>query len=260
MLPTKEDLKIPWRTIMIGQRVRISGADTAFFPQKAQLVVPTRKYETCKMDDNLVYSGRAPRSAHARYAIDPEGFPTASQLDTWGRNCLLEHCHLPDSRPYIIMDMFLISYLKAMPHFRHVSLPSPPLAKSSELIGRQRDLVNLTVSLVSLSTWVLESHPMIDVTNIDIPGQLVFGIQDSRIESRVSQVARTQLRLIATKRIEEIEKEFFFKFDSLVRTRRLDPQSTLIVGLCLRRISLLYRVSFKRYQQFALDSGDCKLH
>lgn len=133
MLPTKEDLGIPWRTIMIGQRVKVSGADTAFFPQQAQLVVPTRKYETCKMDDNLVYSGGAPRSAYARYAIDSnsEGFPTASQLDAWGRNCLLERCHLPDSRPYIIMDKFLILYLKAMPDFRHVSLPSPSWSQAS---------------------------------------------------------------------------------------------------------------------------------
>ncbi|KAE9367967.1 hypothetical protein N431DRAFT_514601 [Stipitochalara longipes BDJ] len=233
MLPKK--LRVPWRKIMIGYRVTIGGTESAFFPRKVQLMVRTREYKACDLDNNLVWSGRASRSAAAPYAIDPDTFPTASQLDTWGRNCLLEYFYLPGSQPYI-MDKFLLSYLNAMPPLRH------------------HLFVNLTVCLVSLSTWLLEAHPMMYVTNVDNPRQqLLFDIQDSRVESRLSQVARSQLMLIAAKGFEATEKELFSKLDALMRPMGCDPQSALIVGLCLRRISLLYRVSFKRYKQFLTD-------
>jgi hypothetical protein len=188
----------------------------------------------------------------APYAIDPDSFPTASQLDEWGRNLLEEYSHIPDSQPDN-MDMFLLSYLNAKPELQHVSMPSPQLDKSSNLTRKQHRLVDLTVRLVSLSTWLLVSHPMIDVTKFEDQNQQLFDIQDDRVESRLSQVARSQLRLIAAQGFEATEREFFSKIDSLMRPTGCDPRSAFIVGLCLRRISLLYRVSFKRYKQFFID-------
>ncbi|KAN0095195.1 hypothetical protein V8E51_015906 [Hyaloscypha variabilis] len=233
MLP--KNFEAPWRTIMIGHRVTISDTESALFPQKVRLIVRTRGYKTCDMDNNLVWSGRATRSA-AAYAIDPDTFPTASQLDEWGRNLLEEYSHMPDSQPDN-MDVFLLSYLNAKPALQH------------------HRLADLTVRLVSLSTWLLVSHPMIDVTKFEDQNQQLFDIQDDRVESRLSQVARSQLRLIAAQGFEATEREFFSEIDSLMRPMGCDPRSALIVGLCLRRISLLYRVSFKRYKQFFIDSN-----
>jgi hypothetical protein len=249
MLP--KNFEAPWRTIMIGHRVTISDTESALFPQKVRLIVRTRGYKTCDMDNNLVWSGRATRSA-AAYAIDPDTFPTASQLDEWGRNLLEEYSHMPDSQ-LDNMDVFLLSYLNAKPALQHVSMPSPQLDKSSNLTRQQHRLADLTVRLVSLSTWLLVSHPMIDVTKFEDQNQQLFDIQDDRVESRLSQVARSQLRLIAAQGFEATEREFFSEIDSLMRPMGCDPRSALIVGLCLRRISLLYRVSFKRYKQFFID-------
>jgi hypothetical protein len=104
--------------------VRISGADKVFFPKKMSLTVRVREYETCEMDTAMMWSMGSTRTAVASYAIDPTTYPTALDLDKWGRNLLLEYSELSGFRPYVL-DEFLFAYLKIKPALPYVSL-SPP--------------------------------------------------------------------------------------------------------------------------------------
>ena len=125
--------------------------------------------------------------------------------------------------------------------------------KSSELTTKQKELVNLTIRLVSLSTWLFEGHPIISLDNANNSSSLLFDIYDDRIEKRLSGVARSQLLRIAAEGFEATEKEILSTIDASMRPNGCNPQDTLILGLCLRRIALLYRLSFKRYKKFFID-------
>jgi hypothetical protein len=89
-----------------------------------------------------------------------------------------------------------------------------------------------------------------DVHNSSFP---LFDIHDARIERRLSAVARLQLFLIAAEEIEATEQKILSTIDSVMKSYGCDPQDALIPGLCLRRMSLLYRLSFKRYKKFVID-------
>jgi hypothetical protein len=113
--------------------------------------------------------------------------------------------------------------------------------------------VDLTCRLVSLSTWLYESHPVIFFDNVNNPSIRLFSIDDGRIERRLSDVARSQLLLIAAMGFEATEKEIFSIVDSSMRTLGYNSQNAFILGLCLRRAQLLYRDGFKRYKTFVID-------
>jgi hypothetical protein len=106
--------------------------------------------------------------------------------------------------------------------------------------------------MVSLSTWLDECHPTTSPENI---GESLFGIQDGQIERRLSNVARNQLRSIAAKGIEETELAIFSAFDHSMEKFGPNPQDAAIIGLCLRRLALIYRRMLKRYKIFF---HDCK--
>jgi hypothetical protein len=108
--------------------VKISGTDHVFFPKKMPLTVRVREYETCEIDTAMMWSEGSTRAAVASYAIDPTTYPTASDLDRWGRNLLLEYSELPGFRPYVL-DEFLFAYLKIKPALPYVSLSSPKTQK-----------------------------------------------------------------------------------------------------------------------------------
>ena len=134
----------------------------------------------------------------------------------------------------------------------------PPLVKKvKKYDGKQRDLVDSTIRLVSLSTWLFEAHPVIAAENVENANILVFDYHDKRIERRLAEVARSQLFLIALmgpEGFEPTERKIFSEIDTLLRrSGGCSPQSALIVGLCLRRISLLYRSSLMRYRKFTID-------
>jgi len=80
-----------------------------------------------------------------------------------------------------------------------------------------------------------------------------FDIDDAQIERRLSEVARLQLFLIAAKAFEATEQKILSTIDSALKTYGCDPQDALVLGLCTRRMSLLYRLSFKRYKKFGSD-------
>ncbi len=117
-------LQGPLRTIIIGDRLTTNDIDSAFFPKKVPLIVQVRQYETRDLDATVLWSERSRGSAISSYAIDPSTLPTASKLDEWGRNLLLEYSQLPDFRPYN-MDKFLFAYWNAGPSLKYVSLSSP---------------------------------------------------------------------------------------------------------------------------------------
>jgi len=73
-----------------------------------------------------------------------------------------------------------------------------------------------------------------------------------RASSMPSQV-RSQLFMLAAKRIEELEREVLEQLDGLVpqcRAKPLQADNALMVGLCIRRLSLYYRRTMLRYKQF----------
>jgi hypothetical protein len=113
--------------------------------------------------------------------------------------------------------------------------------------------VGLTIRLVSLSTWLFEAHPTMSVDNVHNSSFPLFDIHDARIERRLSDCARSQLLLIAAPAFEATEKEILSTVDSVMKPYGCDPQDALILGLCLRRMALLYRLFFKRYKKFVID-------
>ena len=244
-------LRGSWRKIIIGDRVTTNGTERALFPKKIPLIVRVQEYETCDMDTAVVWAIGSRRPAVVSYAIDPSTFPNAFDLDNWGRNLLSEYSELSDFRPYV-MDKFLFEYLNTKPDLRHV-IPLLKREKSSELTTKQHNLVNLTIRLVSLSTWLFEGHPIISVNNVDNASSLLFDIYDARIERRLSGVARLQLSIIAAEGFEATEKEILSTIDASMRPNGCNPQDNLILGLCLRRMALLYRSSLKRYKKFFID-------
>jgi hypothetical protein len=125
--------------------------------------------------------------------------------------------------------------------------------KSSGLTEIQHRLVDLTIRLVSLSTWLYESHPMTSFDNVNNVSLPLFRIHDDRVERRLPEVARSQLLVIAAEEFEATEKEILSAVDFSMRTLGCNPQNALILGLCLRRIALLYRLSLKRYKKFVID-------
>jgi hypothetical protein len=113
--------------------------------------------------------------------------------------------------------------------------------------------VDLTIRLVSLSTWLFEVHP---VASVDIANSLslpLFDIHDDLIERRLSEAARSRLLLIAAEGFEAGEKEIFPTIDGSMKASGCGPQDALILGLCLRRIMLLHRLQLKRYKKFGID-------
>jgi hypothetical protein len=52
---------------------------------------------------------------------------------------------------------------------------------------------------------------------------------------------------------EATEKEIFSIVDSSIRTVGYNSQNTVILGLCLRRMALLYRYGLKRYKEMSFD-------
>jgi len=251
-------LRGPWRTIMIGEHVATNGTQCALFPKKIPLMVRVQEYETCDTRATMVWAMGSTKSADVSYAIDPSTFPSAFDLDKWGRSRLSECSELSDFRSYCptrlyVMDKFLFEYLNAKPDLRHV-MPLLRREESSELTTKQHDLVDSTIRLVSLSRWLFKAHPIISVDNVHKSSSLLYDIYDDRIEGRLSDVARTQLFLIAVEGFEATEKEILSTIDPLMRPNRCNPQNSLILGFCLRRMALLYRSSLKRYKKFI----DCK--
>lgn len=64
---------------------------------------------------------------------------------------------------------------------------------------------------------------------------------------------RGQLFKFAAEKIEELEREVLTQLDDLVpdyRDKPLHADRALIVGLCIRRLSLYYRRIMLRYKQF----------
>jgi hypothetical protein len=91
------------------------------------------------------------------------------------------------------------------------------------------------------------------VDNVHNSSFPLFDIHDARIERRLSDCARSQLLLIAAPAFEATEKEILSTVDSVMKPYGCDPQDALILGLCLRRMALLYRLFFKRYKKFVID-------
>jgi hypothetical protein len=123
-----------WRTIVIGERVTTNGTDSVLFPKNVSLTVRVWEYDTCDLHNTIVWSEGSMRSTVTSYAIDPSSLPTASKLEEWGGNLLLEASELPGFRPYI-MDKFLFAYRNAKPSLPYVSRPHTPslLHKTSDL-------------------------------------------------------------------------------------------------------------------------------
>jgi hypothetical protein len=116
------------------------------------------------------------------------------------------------------------------------------------------------MTLVSLSTWLLDTHPAKFVSNIkDVKNlsSVILDAHDEGLERQISLFARRQLLLVAAEAFEAAEEKILSTIDNSMKPLGCSPQDCLILGLCIRRIALLYRRSFKRYKTFAASS--CKL-
>lgn len=112
--------------------------------------------------------------------------------------------------------------------------------------------------MVSLSTWLAEQHPITFLeTAEEATGfpKSILDIDDERIQRRLSFVAREQLLLQAAKGMERTEIAMLSAFDSSLKTDLPSPSDAVIIGLCLRRLSLLYRRVIKRYRKFRDNPG-----
>lgn len=103
--------------------------------------------------------------------------------------------------------------------------------------------------MVSLGLWLHGTHPIVPLVDLN-PASPLFIMSDISIHPMLSPVARGQLRSIAAKAMEETEKEILEFFDEAIKN---PPKDTIIVGLCLWRLALLYRTMMKRYKVILYD-------
>jgi hypothetical protein len=121
--------------------------------------------------------------------------------------------------------------------------------KPSCLTEIQHHLVHLTVRLVALSTWLYDVHHVIFFENIDFSIPRRFRMDGSLIGSRLSDVARLNILLIAADGYEATQIDIARTVDDL-SVLKSHNQNSIIFGLCMRRIALLYRDALKRYMSF----------
>jgi hypothetical protein len=79
----------------------------------------------------------------------------------------------------------------------------------------------------------------------DLP---VFTIDDDEIKVKLSNLARMQLLLRAIAGLEEAEAQLLSEFDARMKGPGPNRKEAAIVGICLRRLALLYRKRVKRYK------------
>jgi hypothetical protein len=79
----------------------------------------------------------------------------------------------------------------------------------------------------------------------DLP---VFTIDDDEIKMRLSDLARVQLLLRAVAGLEKAEAQLLSKFDARMKGSGPNRKEAAIIGICLRRLALLYRKRMKRYK------------
>jgi hypothetical protein len=108
--------------------------------------------------------------------------------------------------------------------------------------------------VVSLSRFIYYDHPATSLKQLKKPAQKVlenmpvFTIDDTKIKVKLSDVARMQLLLRAAAGLEKTETQLLSKFDDLMRGNGPSREEAAIVGVCLRRLGLLYRKRVKRYK------------
>jgi hypothetical protein len=108
--------------------------------------------------------------------------------------------------------------------------------------------------VVSLSRFIYYDHPATSLKQLKKPAQKVlenlpvFTIDDMKIKVKLSDVARMQLLLRAAAGLEKTETQLLSKFDDLMRGNGPSREEAAVVGVCLRRLGLLYRKRVKRYK------------
>src|SRR2546430_720127 len=113
----------------------------------------------------------------------------------------------------------------------------------------QHRIAHLTIRMVCLSSWLYKIRPTVSLENIgelnEMLEAILINILDDSIEKTLSLVAREQLRMIAVNGIngiEETELDILSECDSYIDGVGPSPEDAVIIGLCLRRLALLYRL------------------
>lgn len=114
--------------------------------------------------------------------------------------------------------------------------------------------------MVSLGLWLQGTHPVVELVDLNSasdlnPASPLIIMSDISIHPMLSPIARGQLRSIAAKAMEETEKEILEIFDEAIKN---PPKDTIIIGLCLWRLALLYRMMMKRYKVILYDGKTTK--
>jgi hypothetical protein len=95
----------------------------------------------------------------------------------------------------------------------------------------------------------LDNRRPVDYDNIQrAKGEGLLDIKQWRFAARISQRARTQIFHQAIKGIEKYEPLVLETLDRLVSRKRY-TKNPVILGLCVRRLSLFYRHIMARYKR-----------
>jgi len=121
----------------------------------------------------------------------------------------------------------------------------------SFLLIEQESIVKTTLTISIFGRFLDSRRPIVQERFLQYRSK---GLDDImfRASSMPSQV-RSQLFILAAERIEELEREVLEQLDRLVpqcRDKPLQADQALMVGLCIRRLSLYYRRIMLRYKQF----------
>ena len=68
---------------------------------------------------------------------------------------------------------------------------------------------------------------------------------------RLSCPARDQIIAITAEGIKESERQLLLEFDMIMRTYGPNPRDMVVIGLCLRRLGMIYWKNLRRYRSYS---------
>ncbi|PVH69845.1 hypothetical protein DL98DRAFT_521961 [Cadophora sp. DSE1049] len=226
--------------LVLGTWIIIDGKRKVCFPSNPVLEIGTQECENMEVylqpNIGLDFKGISP------YLVDPNTLPGTTQLDEWTRQLIPLYFNFAPHLTNFI-DEFLRRFLAINP-----SLPIQRFA-------------DLTLRIVSLGTWITHSHPattsesLRESTTESLSDQFsIFDCDEFRMGYRLSCPARDQIIAIAAEGIKESERQLLLEFDMIMRTYGPNPQDMLVIGLCLRRLGMIYWKNLRRYRSYSHSS------
>ncbi|TAQ91046.1 hypothetical protein B7494_g666 [Chlorociboria aeruginascens] len=168
------------------------------------------------------------------YRITSESLPTPKRLVEWGIYDIPEKARLFPNDVESIIDAIFLSYVNHKP-----TLPFCNLIK--HILG------------ITILSRYLDSRRPVDYDRLQAVKGEDVSIMNWRFVASISNAARKQIFLQAIKAITKNEKYVLGELDRLVSSRNQIGYDPVVLGLCVRRLSLYYRHIMARYKALGKD-------